>query len=40
MAAAVKVLQSVEAGLMKQISESELRMKLMKIAILDIDKVG
>jgi hypothetical protein len=36
----VKDLQSVEAGIMQQISESEERMKLMKMAILDIDKVG
>jgi hypothetical protein len=35
----VEKLLAVEAGLTEQINESELRMQLMKEAILDIDKV-
>lgn len=38
--AAVENLQLVEAGIMEQISETKLRVKLMQEAILDIDKVG
>jgi hypothetical protein len=40
MAAAVESLKAVEAGITEQISASELRVKFMEEAILDIDKVG